>query len=88
LTHDGEINAFKRGVLRVIQETPSPVVPMALRGLWGSVFSRDGGAPFSRPFRRGILNRLELVAGAPLDPATVTSEELQQRVGELRGAWR
>jgi len=92
LTHDGEINAFKRGVLRVIQETPSPVVPMALRGLWGSVFSRDGRStsnrPFSRPFRRGILNRLELVAGAPLDPATVTSEELQQRVGELRGAWR
>jgi 1-acyl-sn-glycerol-3-phosphate acyltransferase len=92
LTHDGEINAFKRGVLRVIQETPSPVVPMALRGLWGSVFSRDGGStsnrPFSRPFRRGILNRLELVAGAPLDPATVTPEELQQRVGELRGAWR
>jgi 1-acyl-sn-glycerol-3-phosphate acyltransferase len=92
LTHDGEINAFKRGVLRVIRETPSPVVPMALRGLWGSVFSRDGGSTFnrsfSRPFRRGILNRLELIAGAPLDPATVTSEELQQRVGELRGAWR
>jgi len=88
LTQDGEINAFKRGVLRVIQETPSPVVPMALRGLWGSVFSRDGGSAASRAIRRGILNRLELVAGAPLDPATVTAEELQQRVGELRGAWR
>jgi 1-acyl-sn-glycerol-3-phosphate acyltransferase len=88
LTGDGEVGVFKRGVQRVIQETPAPVVPMALRGLWGSFYSRHGGVPLRRPFKRGILNRLELVAGAPLDPATVTSEQLQQQVTQLRGAWR
>jgi 1-acyl-sn-glycerol-3-phosphate acyltransferase len=88
LTGDGEIGAFKPGVQRIIQETPAPVVPMALRGLWGSFFSRHGGTAMSRPFRRGILNRLELVAGPPLDPATLTLEQLQQQVTALRGTWR
>ena len=42
---------------------------MALRGLWGSFFSRYGGAAFSRPvearLRRGLRSRVELVVGAP-----------------------
>jgi len=35
-----------------------------------------------------VLNRLELVASAPHDPATLTLEQLQKKVAELRGAWR
>ncbi len=88
LTADGEIGQFKSGVQRIIRQTPAPVVPMALRGLWGSFFSRRGGAAMSRPFRRGMLNRLELVASAPHDPVTLSAEQLQRAVAELRGAWR
>jgi len=88
LTVDGELSPFKSGIQRIIGNTPAPVVPMALRGLWGSFFSRHGGAAMSRPLRRGVLNRLELLASAPLDPATLTLEHLQRVVAELRGAWR
>ena len=35
LTPDGEIGSFKSGIERILQRTPVPVVPMALRGLWG-----------------------------------------------------
>ena len=40
LTANGEMNPFRPGIERIIAETPVPVVPMALDGLWGSMFSR------------------------------------------------
>jgi 1-acyl-sn-glycerol-3-phosphate acyltransferase len=41
LTADGEINTFKDGVEKIIAQRAVPVIPMALQGLWGSVFSRQ-----------------------------------------------
>ncbi|RDK11154.1 MFS transporter [Cupriavidus lacunae] len=88
ITATGDINPFKQGVQQIIRRTPVPVVPMALRGLWGSFFSRKGAPAMSRPFRRGILNRLELVVGEPVPPEAATPEGLQQMVQALRGDWR
>ena len=88
ITATGEINAFKQGVQQIIQRTPVTVVPMALRGLWGSFFSRKGGSAMTRPFRRGVLSRLELVVGEPVPPDQATPEGLQQMVTALRGEWR
>ena len=65
-------------------------IPMALRGLWGSFFSRYGGEAFSLPvdarLRRGLRSRLELIVGEPVPPSIATPELLMQRVKELRGA--
>ncbi len=69
-----------------------PVIPIALRGLWGSFFSRYGGAAFSLPvgarLRRGFRSRLEVVVGEPVPAEAATPEVLMQRVMELRGAQR
>ncbi|ATE62136.1 MFS transporter [Thauera sinica] len=88
ITEDGEIDGFRPGIRRIVERTPVPVVPLALRGLWGSFFSRKDGRAMSRPLRRGIFNRIELVAGAPLAAADASAEALQARVAELRGDWR
>jgi len=88
LTEDGEIQPFRPGIARIVQRTPAPVVPLALRGLWGSFFSRKDGPAMTRPLRRGLFNRIELVAGAPLAPAAATPAALQARVAALRGDWR
>jgi 1-acyl-sn-glycerol-3-phosphate acyltransferase len=89
LTRDGEFRPFRGGVLEILKRQPVPVVPMALRGLWGSFFSRiEGGAAMVRPFRRGLLNRVELVADAPIPAEQVTLEALQGKVMELRGEHR
>ena len=82
LTKDGEIDEFKPGVERIIQATPAPVIPMALRGLWGSWFSPQDGL-FSgrmRPF-----SRVDVVAGEDVAPDAVVAADLRQRVGVLRG---
>jgi 1-acyl-sn-glycerol-3-phosphate acyltransferase len=86
LTKTGELNPFHHGVTEIIRRTPAPVLPMALRGLWGSVFSRHGDVHLPRPLQKGVMSRLTLAVGEPLDPATVTPEGLQRIVTELRGA--
>ncbi|MGR9580420.1 MFS transporter [Pandoraea sputorum] len=87
LTASGDLQVFRQGVQRIIERSPVPVVPMALRGLWGSFFSRHGGAAMTRPFKRGILNRLELVVGEPVAPTQATPESLRDKVLKLRGPW-
>jgi hypothetical protein len=61
------------------------VVPLALRGLWGSFFSRAHGKAMSRPFARGAFNRIELVAGGAVDAAKASPQRLRAAVLELRG---
>ncbi|MEW9581002.1 MFS transporter [Paraburkholderia sp. DGU8] len=88
LTRTGEMNPFRHGVTEIVRRTPAPVIPMALRGLWGSVFSRAEDARWPRPVHKGVMSRLSLAVGEPIDPALATPEKLQQSVAELRGARR
>ena len=84
LTTDGELNEFKSGIDRILEETPVPVIPLALQGLWGSFFSRDPGKGW---FRR-LWSRVTLVAGPPLTPAAADRQTLQAQVAALRGEMR
>ncbi|TDK68678.1 MFS transporter [Sapientia aquatica] len=88
LTQNGEINAFKAGVQTILERTPVPVIPMALRGLWGSIYSRSNDNPFERAFRRGLFSRLELVVGEPVPSETAKPDYLKQQVEQLRGRWQ
>jgi 1-acyl-sn-glycerol-3-phosphate acyltransferase len=88
LTKDGEIQPFRGGIKRIVDRTPVPVIPMALRGLWGSYFSRVEGKVMKSPLRRGVLSKIGLAVGAPVAPAAVTPEGLQQTVTQLRGDWK
>ena len=74
--------------MKALARDPVPVIPLALRGLWGSFFSRAHGNAMSRLFPRGMLSRLELVAGGAIEADTVTPELLQQKVEQLRGERR
>ncbi len=81
ITFDGAINPFQRGIEKILTDTPVPVVPMALGGLWGSFFSRKGGAAMQkmpRPSRR----RIRVAIGAPI-PTPLKAEDYQSIVSEL-----
>jgi len=88
ITDTGELYPFRPGVSRIVADTPVPVVPMALRGLWGSFFSRRAGAAMSwrswlRPF-----SKIGLAVGEPVAAGAATPEALQAQVAALRGDWR
>ncbi|MEP6941330.1 MAG: MFS transporter [Betaproteobacteria bacterium] len=86
ITDDGELGRFRPGLQRILEDAPVTVVPMALRGLWGSFFSRAGGKAMRRV--RGIFSRIALVVGTPVAPQAATPELLQKEVLALRGERR
>ena len=88
ITDTGEIHPFRPGIQRIVEETPVPVVPLALRGLWGSFFSRKGGPAMTRPFRRGVLSKIGLAVAPPVAAELATLEALQAKVVALRGEWQ
>lgn len=88
LTANGDMNEFKGGIMKILERSPVPVFPMALRGLWGSFLTRDKGNSFGRSFRRGPFSKLELVVGEQLKASEVTPVVLQEKVKALRGDWK
>jgi 1-acyl-sn-glycerol-3-phosphate acyltransferase len=85
LTKDGDIAQFRTGVEKILQRRPVPVVPMALRGLWGSVWSRRDSMLGRSRLPRRFRARVELVVDMPQPAAHVDAAILQDRVQELRG---
>ncbi|MEO7916517.1 MAG: MFS transporter [Dokdonella sp.] len=85
LTTDGEIAAFKNGVERILERRPVPVIPTALRGLWGSVFSRRDSRLGRMRLPRRFRARIEYVVGKPVPAEEATAVGLERRVRELRG---
>jgi 1-acyl-sn-glycerol-3-phosphate acyltransferase len=84
ITHTGDMNPFRPGIEHIIERTPVPVIPVALRGLWGSFFSRKGGPAMRHPFRR-FWSRVGIVVGDAVPPAEVKASDLEARVLALRG---
>lgn len=84
LTSDGEMNDFMRGMDIVLRRSPVPVIPMALKGLWGSYFSRyKGKACQGRPNR--FWSKIEIEVGEPVSPQDANTQLMQKTVAELRG---
>ena len=81
LTPDGEMGEFRGGIMRVLKEFPVPVVPMALSGLWQSVFARNRRA-------KKLFPHVRLAIGQPVPAQSVTPERLHAEVLALRGDWR
>ena len=88
ITDTGELYPFRPGIRRIVDRTPVPVVPLALRGLWGSFFSRKDGAAMSKPWRMRPFKKIALAAGTMMPARAATPEALQSQVLALRGDWK
>ena len=87
LTYDGEIGPFMRGVDLIIRRSSVPVVPLALQGLWGSYFSREGGRALLK-FPKRFWSKVTIVAGRPISAKEANSDMLRKEVMMLRGEKR
>ncbi|RZA20198.1 MAG: MFS transporter [Lysobacteraceae bacterium] len=95
LTKDGEIAPFKGGVERILQRAAErgqvvPVVPMALKNMWGSMWSRrsasaEAGLLGRMRVPRRLRAHVEVMAAAPIDGTLATKEVLEAKVRDLRG---
>jgi len=85
LTKDGSIQTFRPGVEKILERRPVPVVPMALRGLWGSVWSRRDSMLGRSRLPRRFRAHVELIVDAPKPAEEVNAAVLEERVKVLRG---
>jgi 1-acyl-sn-glycerol-3-phosphate acyltransferase len=87
ITQDGEIQAFRPGIEKIIERRPVPVVPIGISGLWGSWFSRrkSGGL---RRLPGKLLARVDVRIGEAVKASDVTAAGLEMLVRTLRGRKR
>lgn len=84
LTHNGEIGPFMRGIDLIIKRSNVPVIPVALQGLWGSYFSREGGRALLKIPKR-FWSKVNIVAGSPIHAKQANSAMLREQILALRG---
>lgn len=86
ITQTGEIMPFRGGVTRILERSPVPVVPMALRGLWRSFFSRKDGSAMTHLERFKPFRGIGLRVGKAMPAESVSPENLHAIIVALRGA--
>ncbi len=83
MTYTGGLSRFKPGIEFIIRRDAVPVYPVALTGLWGSVFSRK----YRGSWKRYLLRRRQpvvAICGDPMPPEEVTVNLLQEVVLKLK----
>lgn len=85
LTYTGGLGRFRPGIEWITRRDPDvPVIPIALNGLWGSVFSRKyKRSPFYQwPKQWG--KRVKVICGTPIPADKVNVNYLQDVVMKLK----
>lgn len=85
LTKDGEIAPFRSGIEKILTRRPVPVVPMALKNLWGSMFSRRDSTLGRMRLPRRFRAAISIEAGPAILGEQVTAPLLETKVRALRG---
>ena len=84
LTYTGGLGRFKTGIESIIKRDPVPVYPIALSGLWGSMFSRKYLGSLKRFIPKKFSQRISAICGSAIAPELVTVNYLQETVLKLK----
>ena len=86
LTYTGNLGRFKPGIEWIIDRDPVPIYPIAIKGLWGSIFSRKYIKSRFRWIPKTIRRKVTLVCGDAIHPGDATVNQLQRRVLALKNS--
>lgn len=81
ITRTGMLLPFQRGYQYILKRCPAPILPVYLDGIWGSIFSFDGGRFFWK-WPRQIPYRVRVSFGEPL-ASEAQVHELRQAISLL-----
>ncbi len=85
LTTDGEIAEFKSGVEKILARRAVPVVPIALKGMWASMFSKRNSKLGQLRVPHRFRAHIEVEAGPAVPAAEASADVLEAKVKALRG---
>lgn len=85
LTFTGGLGRFRQGIEWIIKRDPVPVIPIAISGLWGSMFSRKYlKSPLRWLPRHWLRGKVTVLCGKPIPPENVNVNYLQEAVLRLK----
>ena len=82
ITRTGLLLPFRRGFQRIMKGVDAPIIPTALDGVWGSIFSFERGRFFWK-LPRWIPYPVTISFGAPM-PGTSAPPEVRRAVQDLQ----
>lgn len=85
LSTDGEIAEFKSGVEKILARRAVPVVPVALKGMWASMFSKRNSKLGQLRVPHRFRAHIEVEAGPAVPAAEASAPVLEAKVKALRG---
>lgn len=77
ISRNGQMRKFQPGIHKIIQKDPVPVVLVGIDGLWGSIFSYEGGRvlfKFPKSFRKHVI----LTFSDPIAPSEYDSKKAEE----------
>lgn len=83
ITYSGYMSRFKLGVEWILKNDQVPVIPIALVGLWGSVFSRKYVGKWHRFFPKYFRKKVKAICGVPIPPEQATINNMQRILMKL-----
>ena len=81
ITRIGQLLPFRRGFERIMKDVDAPIIPVAIDGVWGSIFSFEKGR-FLWKLPRRLPYPITINYGKPLPP-TATPFQVRSTVQEL-----
>jgi acyl-[acyl-carrier-protein]-phospholipid O-acyltransferase/long-chain-fatty-acid--[acyl-carrier-protein] ligase len=82
ITRDGKMNELQKGFELIVRQAACPAIPVYLDGLWGSVFSYEGGTVF-RKWPKKLRYPCVVHFGAVLEGKAATVERVSTEFTEL-----
>ncbi|MCY9861146.1 1-acyl-sn-glycerol-3-phosphate acyltransferase [Vibrio coralliirubri] len=79
ITRDGNLQEVKGGIEYVINGSPVPVVPVGIRGLYGSYFSRSN----NKPFFGKLFSQISIEFGSPILPKQLNRQSVHYALRQL-----
>lgn len=79
ITRDGKLQEVKGGIEYVIKDSPVPVIPVGINGLYGSYFSRSK----AKPMLGRWLGKISVEFGQPILPEQLSRHSVHQALSSL-----
>lgn len=82
LTRTGSLMELKSGFEIIARRANCPVMVAQMDGLWGSIYSFEGGRYFTK-WPKGLRRRITVAFATPLTAEAATAEQVRQTMLEL-----
>ncbi len=86
ISRDGKVRKFQPGVMKIVNKDPVTIVPISILGMWGSIFSYEGGKVLFK-IPKSLRRKVKVIIGKPISPENYDSEKMRETIKNQLGSF-